>query len=224
MIMNVINDTVLVNTKEEWIINNTTDVAHPWHIHKVQFQITEYIGKVAIPDDKGGFTDESRVYTYPNLPDALSGWKDVQLIREGAELTYVARFDSFPSTYDMDSLFTHAYMYHCHILTHEDNSMMHQFVVVDSLVPAVTTNTKELQELGTLTIFPNPANNSMNFKGDFTEAGVLRLYDLNGKLLDQRDIQSLPGSNIPTDHLPRGIIVVEYVSGNLRFVERVMLQ
>ncbi|MEM7375577.1 MAG: multicopper oxidase domain-containing protein [Bacteroidota bacterium] len=222
MIMNVINDTVLVNTKEEWIIKNKTNHAHPWHIHKVQFQVIEYNGIIGLPDGKGGFTNDSASYTYPNLPDELAGWKDVQLIRAGAELTYVARFDSFPSPYDMDSLFTHGFMYHCHILTHEDNSMMHQFVVVDSLV--MVNNTDELEELKTLRLFPNPANTSISFKGDFTDAGVLRFYDLQGKLLDEREMESLPGSNVPINHLPRGIIIVEYVSGNLRFVEKLKLQ
>ncbi len=223
MIMNVINDTVLVNTKERWIINNTTANAHPWHIHKVQFQVLEYAGEIAVPDGRGGYTDEPGVYTYPNLPDELFGWKDVQLIRGGAEMTYVARFDSFPSPYNMDSLFTQGFMYHCHILTHEDNSMMHQFVVVDSLVTSVT-NTNNVDEQKTLTLSPNPASSSINFKGDFTEAGVLRFYDINGKLLDERDMHSLPGLNVPTGHLPRGMIIVEYVSGNLRFVERLVLQ
>lgn len=101
--------------------------------------------------------------------------------------------------------------------------MMHQFVVVDSLVSTVT-NTKELQELKRITLFPNPANNSINFKGDFTDAGVLRFFDVNGKLLDERDMELLPGSNVPTAHLPRGIIIVEYVSGNLRFVEKLVLK
>lgn len=221
MIMNVINDTVLVNTKEEWIIDNTTNKAHPWHIHKVQFQVTEYIGVIGVPDGEGGFKDSAGIYTYPNLPDELFGWKDVQLVRDGAQLTYVARFDSFPSPWDMDSLFTHGFMYHCHILTHEDASMMHQFVVVDSLVP--TVNVPELDKIS-LTMFPNPATNSVNFKGNFNDAGVLRFYDLNGKLLEERDVQSLPDSSFLTDHLPRGVIKVEYVSGNLRFVQKLVLQ
>lgn len=221
MVMNVINDTILVNTKEEWIIKNETDHAHPWHIHKVQFQVTEYIGDIGVPDGKGGFTDQPGVYTYPNLPDELFGWKDVQLIRGGAELVYVARFDSFPSPYNMDSLFTHGFMYHCHILTHEDNSMMHQFVVVDSLV---TLSTPEEEGLKQLTLSPNPASNFLHFKGDFMDSGILRFYDINGKLLDEVDIESLPGANVSVSHLPRGGVVVEYVSGNLRFVEKVMLE
>jgi len=221
MIMNVINDTVLVNTKEQWVINNMTNNAHPWHIHKVQFQVTEYKGEVGVPDGKGGFTTENGVFTYPNLPDELFGWKDVQLVRKGAEMTYVARFDSFPSPYDMENLFTQGFMYHCHILTHEDNSMMHQFVVVDSLV--TLTNVDDVEDPKTLSFFPNPASNSVNFKGDFTGAGVLRFYDLHGKLLHEKEVQSLPGSDVSVGHLPRGTLIVEFVSGNLRFVEKLVL-
>lgn len=223
MKLNVINDTVLVNTKKKWIINNMTNKAHPWHIHKIQFQVVEYDGIIGFPDGKGGYRDSSGVFTYPDLPDELVGWKDVQLIREGALMAYEARFDSFPSPYDMDSLFTNAFMYHCHILSHEDNSMMNQFVVVDSLV-GTTSNTDAVVDQKTLTLFPNPANNSINFKGEYLNAGVLRFYDVNGKVLDERNIQSLPGSNVKTGHLPRGMIIVEYVSGNNRFTEQLLLQ
>ncbi|MEO1259614.1 MAG: multicopper oxidase domain-containing protein [Bacteroidota bacterium] len=222
MIMNVINDTVLVNTKERWNIDNQTMHSHPWHIHKVQFQVVEYDGLLGFPDGKGGYRDTSGVWTWPNLPDELVGWKDVQLVRAGAKLSYEARFDSFPSPYDMEDLFTHGFMYHCHILSHEDTSMMHQFVVVDSLVTLV--NDKEAKPDITLTLFPNPASNSINFTGDFLDAGVLRFYDINGKLLDIREMQSLPGANVPVDHLPRGKILVEYRSGNVRFIKKLLLQ
>jgi hypothetical protein len=35
------------------------------------------------------------------------------------------------------------YMYHCHILRHEDNGMMGQFVVVEPGMEAVTSRTVE---------------------------------------------------------------------------------
>ena len=87
-----------------------------------------------------------------------------------------------------------------------------------------TTHTDHLEALKTLTLFPNPAHHSINFKGDYTDASVLRFFDLQGKLLDERAMQSLPGSTVRTDHLPKGIIIVEYVSGNLRFVEKLLLE
>ena len=99
--------------------------------------------------------------------------------------------------------------------------MMNQFVVVDSLV---STNTSEIEQPANLIFYPNPANDAISFKGDFLEAGVLRFYDVNGKILEERNMQELPGSTVPVGHLPRGIVVVEYVSGNIRFVEKLLLQ
>ncbi|MEZ4953206.1 MAG: multicopper oxidase domain-containing protein [Saprospiraceae bacterium] len=128
MNMAVINDTVLVNTKERWVIDNTTSHAHPFHIHKVQFQVTKYEGTLGFPDGNGGITDQTGVWEWPNLPEELLGYKDVQLIRKNSIMTFEARFDSFPSPFDMQNLNTQGFMYHCHILTHEDTSMMHQFV------------------------------------------------------------------------------------------------
>ena len=167
MNLNVINDTVLVNTKERWVIDNTTNHAHPFHIHKVQFQVTKYEGTLGFPDGNGGITDQTGVWEWPDLPDELFGYKDVQLIRKNSIMTFEARFDSFPSPFDMQNLNTQGFMYHCHILTHEDTSMMHQFVVVDSLVP------------------PPPASNvcagafDINplFGGPLNEPQVSSLYD-----------------------------------------------
>ena len=50
-----------------------------------------------------------------------SGWKDVVLVEEHAEI--LVRFDN-PAPPKMP------FMYHCHILEHEDHGMMGQFAVV----------------------------------------------------------------------------------------------
>ena len=210
MDLGVLNDTVLVNTKERWIINNTTTQAHPFHIHKVQFQVVEYVGLL-------GTNDTSGIYTYPDLPDELIGYKDVQLIRAGATLTFEARFDSFPSPL----LATEGFMYHCHILTHEDTSMMHQFVVVDSLDFYTGTSTIEIKE--TLFAYPNPAGNTLSFKGDFNSPGELRFYDQYGRLLREENILNLPGSSVSVEDLPRGFIIVEFTSGKDRYLQKIML-
>ncbi len=55
-------------------------------------------------------------------PPPERSWKDVVLVRGGETVELVARFDH-PADAD------HAYMYHCHILEHEDNGMMGQFTV-----------------------------------------------------------------------------------------------
>lgn len=210
MDLNVINDTVLVNTKERWVIHNLTEHAHPFHIHKVQFQVVEYEGLL-------GASDESGTYTFPDLPDELVGYKDVQLIRKNATLTFEARFDSFPSPLDAN----YGFMYHCHILTHEDTSMMHQFVVVDSV--DYFTGNSEVQTALPLEVFPNPAGKNISFKGDYNDPGILRFYDLSGKLLREEEVFSLSESTVPVGDLPRGMVIVEFTSGQQVYVRKLTL-
>jgi len=211
MNLQVINDTVLVNTKERWIINNTTNQAHPFHIHKVQFQVIEYEGQL-------GANDTTGLYTYPNLPDELIGYKDVQLIRAGATMTFEARFDSFPGPLEPKE----GFMYHCHILTHEDTSMMHQFVVVDSL--DFFTGISVPKKTKTLFGYPNPAFKTLSFKSKSDESGTLRFYDLCGQIIHDENILSLTGATIDVRNLPRGIVLVEFITNDSRYVQKVILQ
>lgn len=210
MDMAVINDTVLVNTKEKWVIHNLTNKSHPFHIHKVQFQVTEYTGKV-------GMIDTVATYNYPDLPDELIGYKDVQLIRPGATLTFEARFDSFPSPVVANQ----GYMYHCHILTHEDTSMMHQFVVVDSA--DFYTGLSSIPGTVPLNVYPNPASNEFTIDAEIEEAGILRIYDLSGKVLKKETYNLLSNKTISVADLPRGIVIVEYVSESKHLIAKVNL-
>ncbi len=211
MNMAVINDTVLVNTKERWKIINMTNQAHPFHIHKVQFQVVEYTGLL-------GTDSTVQTYTHPNLPDELIGYKDVQLLRKNATMTFEARFDSFPSPL----LNTEGLMYHCHILTHEDMSMMHQFVVVDSV--DFYTGIWALPGTEELSVFPNPAGDVLYLEGTYSEPGVLRFYDLHGRLI-REDERTSPGDTpIQVNDLPKGMIILELTAGGRRYVQKVMLK
>lgn len=212
MDMMVINDTVLVNTKESWTIVNNTAHAHPFHIHKVQFQVTEYHGKY-------GAGEDSMDFTFATLPPEMVGFKDVQLLREFASMTFVARFDSFPSPLQPNM----GYMYHCHILTHEDMDMMHQFVVVDSL--DFYTAMISMPETEKLVAYPNPATNSVAFTGDYQDQGTLRIYDLTGRFVREYKIDgSLTDVTINVEEVPRGMFVLEYTSGDKRYVQKISLQ
>ncbi len=211
MQLDVINDIVLVNTKEKWIIHNTTDVAHPFHIHKVQFQVTRYDGLLGTMDDPGQ-------WEYPDLPPDLIGYKDVQLIRAGATLEFEARFDFFPSPL----LASEGFMYHCHILTHEDNSMMHQFVVVDSA--DFPTSVKEPSTKNVLMVHPNPVSNSLSLEGSFNEPGTLRIYNLAGQVIKEEVINVPSNAVVDVRDLPRGAVVVEFSTATDRFIQKVLLE
>ncbi|KAA0080805.1 copper oxidase [Mycolicibacterium sp. P9-64] len=113
MDMNRIDLTVPVDTTEVWSVRNTHDWPHNFHVHDVQFQI------VAIDGDPP--------------PPQLSGWKDTVYAEPGRTLTLAMRFADYTDP-------THPYMYHCHLLHHEDQGMMGQFLVLGpDEVPAPMT-------------------------------------------------------------------------------------
>lgn len=100
--MMTVNDTVQLGDTEIWQLYNNTDVAHPFHIHDIQFFIIELNG---------------------NPPPAhLAGRKDVVLSVPGDSIKFITVFEDFSND-------TIPYMYHCHNLFHEDAGMMGQFIV-----------------------------------------------------------------------------------------------
>jgi spore coat protein A len=107
-----------LGTTEIWRFINTTDDAHPIHIHLVQFQIID-----RTPFDVQLFLDKERLNLTgePNSPRATEGgWKDTVRADAGQVLSVVVRFDGYPGRY----------VFHCHMLEHEDNDMMRPFEVI----------------------------------------------------------------------------------------------
>lgn len=101
--MNTINYRVPFNNTEIWELRNQTPIAHPFHIHNVHFFVLSVNGSAP--------------------PVNQRGRKDVILVPGGnSTVQFIARFEDFYN----DSL---PYMYHCHMLTHEDDGMMGQFIV-----------------------------------------------------------------------------------------------
>jgi FtsP/CotA-like multicopper oxidase with cupredoxin domain len=119
---------------EIWNILNLSPVIHPIHLHLVEFQ-TIGLGRQrfniqSFNNDVGG-TSTPVTYMEPGKLDANDrGWKDtirVGLPDSGELVTIAARFDGG----------TGRYMYHCHILEHEDDGMMSTFIVTPNEVMAV---------------------------------------------------------------------------------------
>ena len=101
MDMNVINERVKRSTWERWRIRSDLG-EHPFHVHGCSFLIEQMEGATASPDQRG--------------------WKDVVVVDDDGWSEIVVRFDH-PATKQ------YPYMYHCHILEHEDRGMMGQFTV-----------------------------------------------------------------------------------------------
>lgn len=102
-----------MNTAWEWI--NNTPIPHPMHVHNVQFQV---VGRTP-----------PATSSYATISEGLvdSGWKDTVLVWPGERVKIAMRFEPY----------TGMYMYHCHILEHEDMTMMRNFMIMDMMGPGM---------------------------------------------------------------------------------------
>ncbi|MGB6689204.1 MAG: multicopper oxidase domain-containing protein [Terracidiphilus sp.] len=112
-----VTEIVKLGSMEKWRFINTTDDAHPMHLHLVQFQILERQGFNPAAFLKGRL----QFVGVPRPPAANeAGWKDTAIVNPRDVLTILVRFEGY----------TGRYVYHCHMLEHEDNDMMRPYEVV----------------------------------------------------------------------------------------------
>ena len=109
--MDEISENPPVGATETWEIYNFTVDAHPIHLHLVQFQV---LNREVFNDDYG----IPGTVTPPELWE--SGFKDTVVAYPG-QITRVT------ATFDIPGL----YVWHCHIVDHEDNEMMRPYHVGD---------------------------------------------------------------------------------------------
>ena len=101
--MNRIDVTVQLGATERWTLSSD-DGEHVFHPHQIQFQILSINGEPPPPEE--------------------SGWEDSVWVNPNREVVIAARFNTYAAE---DT----PYMFHCHILDHEDLGMMGQFVIVE---------------------------------------------------------------------------------------------
>jgi len=213
MNMMFVNDVVLLDSTEIWTIDNTTNVSHPWHIHDIHFFVTQIsIGDTLL------LTPAS-----DTLQHIFRGPLDNVLVQPGWKLDFVTTFSDFGTSIAPDS----SYMFHCHILPHEDQGMMGQFVVWDgSVADSMTVSLEELtaKEIP-IKLYPNPAYNQLFLEGASRSVSRIRIFDVQGKLLGQGNYPAFDGTlSIPLGDLPRGMILVEWQTEEGRVVKKVVLK
>ena len=97
-----------LNAVEIWELDNLTLDTHPIHLHLVQFQVLDRKLKAA-----------DGTYTYTPVDPNELGWKDTVRCPPGEITRIIARFTDY----------TGKFVWHCHMLEHEDHDMMRPLVV-----------------------------------------------------------------------------------------------
>jgi spore coat protein A len=140
---------VSAGTTEVWEVFNTTGDVHPMHFHLVNVQVINrqvFDGNPSTPSFLG----------HPIIPPAANevGWKETVPMYPGTVTRVIMRFDLAPIVDSQGHAITtrarpligqlpitngqppvsprtggHEYVWHCHILEHEEHDMMHALVV-----------------------------------------------------------------------------------------------
>jgi spore coat protein A len=120
----------MLHRPEIWRLINLTQDTHPIHVHVEAFQVLDR-QPAAVEVLEGGITDAGTAATVriglqggDGIPHSLDanelGLKDTVRVNPNEVVDILVRFDMFAGRY----------MYHCHILEHEDHDMMRPFVVM----------------------------------------------------------------------------------------------
>jgi blue copper oxidase len=189
--MNIINETVYLNTIEKWRITNNTGIAHPFHIHDMHFYLLNVNGGA--------------------VPDYEKGKKDVVLVLPNQYVEFITKFEDFAD----DSV---PYMYHCHLLHHEDEGMMGSFRVIDT----TSTGTFEIDSENNLSIYPNPANDFLNINAPDNEKCVITVFNSLGEKIHA--LKSTISSRIQVSDFPNGIYFIQIKSDNKLFTREFIKQ
>lgn len=113
-----ITEKPVLDTTEIWEFVNLTEDTHPIHLHLVRFQLLD-----RRPFDDFLYQDKGEIrYTGPARPPRPdeSGWKDTIRCESGEVTRIIVKFEGYPGRY----------VWHCHILEHEDKEMMRPYEVI----------------------------------------------------------------------------------------------
>lgn len=116
-------ETPTLGDTERWSLANHTSLSHPVHLHLVHFQV---LGRQPVSDydpDADGIDLEAL-----EGPEPFElGWNDVVTVHPSEVVHVIAHFGEFEGQFTDR---TGRYMWHCHMVEHEDHDMMRPLEVV----------------------------------------------------------------------------------------------
>lgn len=128
MDMGRIDEVVPVGQSEVWSITNRDPQPHNFHVHDGSFRVLSVDGAPPAPDQ--------------------AGYKDTVYVAPRSNVRILVRFSDYADP-------TMPYMFHCHLLLHEDMGVMGQFVVVrpgQTVVPPQRPDSTNLAPEGSVTV------------------------------------------------------------------------
>jgi FtsP/CotA-like multicopper oxidase with cupredoxin domain len=107
-----------LNSTEEWTFYNLTADAHPMHVHLVKFQV---VNRQALEvDDEGVALQPAQL-----VPGTIRPPEAWETGNKDTVISYPGEVTRIKMKFDLPGF----YVWHCHIVEHEDNEMMRPFVV-----------------------------------------------------------------------------------------------
>lgn len=220
-----VTENPMLNSTEIWEIYNETEDAHPIHLHMVTMQLINRQKFFASVDEENGKPTGIRVVgqAKPPSPDE-NGWKDTWIMYPGEVTRVIAKFD-------IEGL----YVWHCHILSHEDHEMMRPYYVgvmnqqngmKGKLVSQIPDAEKEIG----LQLFPNPFSNQFTarFHVPYTTQVTVNMYDAKGGLVKKIYSGSMNQGeqqlNIDGSNWVNGVYYYEMIIANQKLVRKMVLQ
>jgi spore coat protein A len=163
-----------LGSTEQWTIVDPTLDAHPIHIHLVQFQLVKrqavnssayraewsaLNGEVPLNHSTVNVAslDKYLIGSAAEPTPSEQGWKDTIIVYPDEAVTIRVRFaPQDGSNFSFDATASPGYVWHCHLLPHEDNEMMRPYMLVTAgqtniwLLPVVVAVAIVLAFLGVL--------------------------------------------------------------------------
>jgi len=190
--INVINYEIPLGNTEIWSITNQSAIAHPFHIHDVQFFVL----------DRNG-----------NLPPISErGLKDVIVVNAMETVRFITKFEDFSSD-------TVPYMYHCHMLFHEDRGMMGQFLVIDN-----TAGVNDFNLSSEVLVYPNPMKDVFYIKtADGLIVERIEIIDVLGRILKTFD-KTTNTEPYELGNLSSGVHLIKISSNQGELIKRIIIK
>ena len=192
--MDSINIRTYLNNTEVWTLTNKTKVAHPFHIHDIEFFVLRINGGPP--------------------PPQYQGLKDVIVVQPNDTVKFITKFTTFADHYV-------PYMFHCHLLHHEDDGMMGTFLVIDPATVGLHAN--QIPPLD-VDVFPNPATDYFEIKQSDERANSLTItiYNSLGQEI-YKNSRNQTQLRINTLSWNRGFYILEVENSGKKTIKKLIL-